>query len=92
MSATPPLSYCCRDNFQVPPPPPPPISKMDDFSFLERTVFTGSLKVSSYAKGSAGRVLTAGVIEQHDVVQGDVALPLLGNLSLKDDLRTRSTD
>lgn len=47
----------------------------------------GSLKVSGYAKGTAGRVLTAGVIEQHDVVQGDVALPLLGNGRLKDHLR-----
>lgn len=50
MSAAPPLSYCCRDNFQV----PPPHLKMDDFSFLERRPFMGSLKVSGYAKGSAG--------------------------------------
>lgn len=66
--------------------------KMDDFSFLERTLFMGSLKVSGYAKGSPGRLLTAGVIEQHDVVEGDVALPLLGDFSLKDDLWSRSTD
>lgn len=93
MSAEPPLSYCYCDNFQVPPHHlTPPGLKMDDFSFLERTLFMGSLKVSGYAKGSAGWVLTAGVIEQHDVVQGDVALPLLGNFSLKDDLRRRSTD
>lgn len=52
----------------------------------------GSLKVSGYAKGSPGRLLTAGVIEQHDVVEGDVALPLLGDFSLKDDLWSRSTD
>lgn len=54
---------------------------------MQNTFPEGSLKVSGYAKGTAGRVLTAGVIEQHDVVQGDVALPLLGNGCLKDDLR-----
>lgn len=70
----------------------PPGLKMDDFSFLETTLFIGSLKVSGYAKGSPGTLLTAGVIEQQDVVQGDVALPLLGNFRLKDDLRRRSTD
>lgn len=37
----------------------------------------------------AERVLTTGVIEQTDVVQGDVALSLLGNCGLKDDLRRK---
>lgn len=33
---------------------------MDDFSFLERTLFMGSLKVSGYAKGSGDGYLQQG--------------------------------
>lgn len=72
----------------MPLPPQLTLPSLDHFLFQCRTLPPeGSLKVSGYAKGTAGRVLTAGVIEQHDVVQGDVALPLLGNGCLKDDLR-----
>lgn len=35
---------------------------------------------------TAEGVLTTGVIEQHNVVQGNVALSVLGNGSFKDDL------
>lgn len=72
---------------------PPPLhlsaAGLDDFPFQDRTLSPGSIKVSGYAKGAAGRILTAGVIEQHDVVQGDVALPLLGNCCFEDDLQKK---
>lgn len=60
---------------------------LDDFPFQDATLSPRSIKVSGYAKGTAGRILTAGVIEQHDVVQGDVAPPLLGNCCFEDDLQ-----
>lgn len=52
------------------------------------------IKVSRYElerrrAAPSGRVLTTGVIEQTDVVQGDVALSLLGNCGLEDDLRRK---
>lgn len=65
---------------------------LDDFPFQDRTLSPGLIKVSGYAKGTAGRILTAGVIEQHDVVQGDVALPLLRHCCFEDDLQKKPTD
>lgn len=53
---------------------------------VQLDILSASVKVSRWATRSAWRVLTTGVIEQHNVVQGNVALSLLGNGRFKDDL------